>query len=51
MLRTPGTHGPSALALPPEALFFCRGNRREVFPPRPASVGEQCRPPSRGRGK
>ena len=51
MLRAPGPHRPSALALPPRALLFHPGDPRDVLPPRPASVGEQCWPPSRGAGE
>ena len=46
MFRTPDAHRPSALPLPPRALLFCPGNPQGVLPLRPASVGEQCRPPS-----
>ena len=51
MLRTPGAHRPSALAMPRRALFFHSGDPRDVLPPRPASVGEQGWPPSLGPGE
>ena len=51
MLRAPGPHRRSALVLPPWALFFRPGDPWDVLPPRPASVGEQCWPPSRGMGE
>ena len=38
-------------ALPPRALLFCPGDPWGVLPPRPASVGEQCWPPSWGAGE
>ena len=40
LLRAPGPHRPSPLALPPRALLFRPGDPRDVLPPRPASVGE-----------
>ena len=48
MVPALGPNRPSALALPPRALLFHPGDPRDVLPPRPASVGEQCWPPSRG---
>ena len=51
MLRAPGPHRPSALALEPRALLVHPGDPRHVLPPRPASVGEQCWPPSRRTGE
>ena len=51
MLRTPGAHRPCVLALPPRALLFCPGDLRAVLLPRPAGVGEQCKPIFRGAGE
>ena len=51
MWRAPRPHQPPALALPPRALLFRRGDPRDVLPSWPASVGEQCWPSSWGVGK